>query len=411
MFDRNVLLFSPQKILYIGLSILIGGILLCVLFLSCCGSSFSELEEAIEILKKPEHSDFQSIKENSLDFSLGLKKTSFGLSLPKIGQEFVFLLDPPRPDETSSESSISLKWKKSGLSKRIHLPCRLDLQFLEKEKLQWMDTPSSFWVELNQPAHKKIQGKVFIETPLSEKIETENFIAVIQEPSFQNSQEFPEGSPFRLLGEGKWLGPDKFREKYENGALYQRIEIGSHSMDFQEGDWMIWSDHRWMKGLLLDGAHKPIAKIKAVQGKSLIFEGWEKDRYVSVALNHHLSPSLKMKGEELFTSIRVRSAKQISCMLEKQWMILKSGDWVLKTDGKWKILKKQQEKDSYKEGKLPGELLVFEKIESKSGQKWIQGLLFSSDRSQMLPFELAASAHRTRKGKIEGDARKMSGSS
>ena len=403
MMMSKFLPFYPRKIAYLGAAALAGGAILGGGFLWFLRSSppvsfMEEKKKEAEVLSSP-------------IVSLGLNRTPPLISLPKISQELIFLSDAPRPDEISLDSSLFVKLKKTGQTKQVVLPARLNLEFGEGEKLVFSEKDSGFWIEIASSFPKKIEGKVCVENPFSQRIETEAFSASFQEPPIQGAQEFTEGSSFRALSEAKWWGPDKLREKYFDREVCQRIEIGGASnaqmMSLREGEWLIWDRGEWMKGTLDKGAQKPIARIKGVQGKSLILEGWEGRQYVHLALSQQTS-SMKVKGEDLFNSIRVRSAQQMSCMLEKQWLILKAGDWILKTEGRWKVLKKQEERDLCREGKMSGEVFVFEKIESKAGQKYIQGQFFSSDRSQMLAIELAVPVHNLQKGKNEADARKGS---
>lgn len=232
-----------------------------------------------------------------------------------------------------------------------------------------------------------------------------HFLAFPQECPIQTAQEFAEGTPFRILAEGKWWGKDLFREKFGDGLSSERLEIGLVSqadlVELSEGEWLAWQDGHWQKySCVLDGKIKPIARIQSVQGKSLYLEGWDKERHVRLCLNPALGPSVKIRGEDLFSSIRIRSEKQISCMLEKQCLILKIGDWVLKTNGRWRILRKKEERESYLNGILAGDLFVFEKIEMKQGQKSIQGQLFNTGRSQVFPIEMTAHIRKSAKDPI-----------
>ena len=143
----------------------------------------------------------------------------------------------------------------------------------------------------------------------------------------------------------------------------------------------------------------PVAHIQMYLGKALVLEGWDNDGHIRVSLNPASGPPFKMRGEELFSSIRMRSEKQISCMLEKQCMVLRTGDWVLKTGGRWKVLRKKEERDAYINGKLFGELFVFDQISQKQGQKMIQGKLFNPGRTQVIAIELSAQSVRKSGGK------------
>ena len=96
----------------------------------------------------------------------------------------------------------------------------------------------------------------------------------------------------------------------------------------------------------------------------------------------------KIKAEELFGSIRVRSDKQISCLLDKQCLIIKINDWVVKISDRWKILRKAEEKEAFLKGKLVGELFVLDQISNKQGQKSILGHMYNLARTQMTAVDL-----------------------
>ena len=163
--------------------------------------------------------------------------------------------------------------------------------------------------------------------------------------------------------------------------------------------WLIWENDQWVQGELPDSQHAAIARVVSADQKALVFEGWNLENYVRIALPLAQNAPLKVRGDEMFHSIRIRSERQISCMLEKQCLILRCGDWILKTDGRWKILKKSEEREAYQKGKLAGELFVFEKIDSKQGQKWIQGTLFNADKTQMAVIDMQVNQHVARSAK------------
>lgn len=228
----------------------------------------------------------------------------------------------------------------------------------------------------------------------------ERFSARLQENPLRGPKEFAEGSPFRSLAEARWLGPNVFSEKYGGGLLCQRIETASKEiLDVQGDDWLVWSDGRWDKKNPTEKQKFPMARIASVDLKSLVLEGWNEESYVRFSLALGPVTFVKTRLDEIFNSIRVRSERQISCMLEKQWLILRCGDWVLKVDGKWKHLRKSEEKEAYKKGKTVGELFVFDKIDSRQGQKFIQGFLFNSDKTQAIPVDIAANKYTIDKNK------------
>jgi hypothetical protein len=449
MAKQSVLYFYPERVAWIGASVLGAVFLLAAIY-------------AIDSKPSAVSLSGRAATETSIEpfsFSLGLSGKGPFFPVPDLQGEMTFSFDPPRPSETVTEPRLLVRMKKSGDWRRVTLPCRLDLE-IQRDKLVFAKDKSAFWVELAAAGNGQIEGKGYISSVEEGKIEGGAFLAAAQDCPIQLAQEFSEGSPFRLLAEGRWWGRDQFRMQYterdskigkcqggaqslsqakpapkqlnlegwamqedlkicgcptpaepifesravcEAAGFAERLEVGSELLEIKEGDWLVWKDHCWQKSHSAE-KEQPVAHIQSLTGKTLVLEGWDHEGHIRISLSPAQMPPFKMRGEELFTSIRIRSEKQISCMLEKQCMVLKAGDWVLKTGGRWKILRKEQEREAYLCGKLLGELFVFEQIHTKQGQKTIQGRLFNPGRTQAVSVELAAQSTRkrtTQKGKAQ----------
>ena len=63
-------------------------------------------------------------------------------------------------------------------------------------------------------------------------------------------------------------------------------------------------------------------------------------------------------------------------------MLLKVGDWVLKTKRGWKRLKKSDEIDAYLNHHLVGDLFIFDALERKGGRVVLKGHFFNEMRTQ-----------------------------
>lgn len=382
MVSQSFLHFFPERIGWIGLGVLGLGFLLA---LPSVGMGSKECVSPSVVTRER--------KENGnalcYSFSLGLKDETPGLSIPDLQGEMTFSFDPPRPDGGVVGKRLLVRMKESGDSKRVTLPCRLDLEF-RGDQLAFARGESLFWIELSE-MNEMIEGQGFVTTSDGQKIDAGHFRVSGHDTPVQRAQEFSEGSPFRVLAEARWWGHDQFRPA---GVSGERLEIG-HSPFLEVGpnDWLVWKEGKWEKS---DGPDKdlPIAHIQSNSLRELVLEAWDTDGHTRIALNSAVGVPFKVKAEELFTSIRVRSEKQISCMLEKQCMVLKTGDWVLKTGGRWKILRKKDEKDAFLDGKLFGELFILEQISQKQGQKMIQGRLFNPGRTQVVSIELPAQSAR-----------------
>ncbi len=397
MNKTSLLHFYPVRIAWIGVSVLGAGLLVVLAFLFMLNQTDSSF---ISLSGKKE----KEIVALPLSFSLGLDVTAPIVPIPDLQSEMTFSFDPPRPIENlASDNRLLVRMKRSSESKRVLLPCRLDLEF-QRGLLQFAKGKSPFWIEMSVVPSGQIEGKWFIASSDGQILNTDTLLLIGQESPIQSAQEFAENSPFRLLADARWWGRDQFRERFASSG--ERLEVGTGEfLELKGEDWLIWKDQKWQKCLAPE-KELPIAHIQSHSGKGLVLEGWDSDGHVRISLNTATPPPFKMRGEDLFSSIRVRSEKQISCILEKQCMVLKVGDWVLKTSGRWKILRKEQEREAFLNGKLLGDLFVFEQILQKQGQKAIQGRLFNPGRTQMVSIEMIAQSTRKtgerglRKGKV-----------
>jgi hypothetical protein len=105
-------------------------------------------------------------------------------------------------------------------------------------------------------------------------------------------------------------------------------------------------------------------------------------------------PRLQFKAEAMPSKIRLRSASQVSCALGKRRVILRVGDWLLKTPTGWRNLRRTDEIQSYLSHRLKGELLIFDAIEKEQGNWVMKGHLFDETRTQQLPLTLSIDAEK-----------------
>lgn len=377
---QNSFHFHPERIAWIGMAILIGCSLIALSFLFNMQNV-----ESLAVKEKKE----KTVKKDPYSFSLSLTQTLPGFSLPNLQEKFIFSLDPPRPGQSINEERLLVRLKDSGENKRVVLPCRIDLEY-QGDLLKFSNLTSLFWLELSPSSDGKIEVQGRISSLDGSKINAGQFFVLGQDCPLLEAQEFAEKSPFRILAESKWWGRDQFRKEADATEI---LEIGE-LIEFKQSDWLVWKEEKWQKSASSE-KDLPIAKIQSISPKMLILEGWDNIGHVRIGLALAAGPQFKMRGEDLFSAIRIRSEKQISCMLEKQCMVLKTGDWVLKTAGRWKTLRKKDEKDAFLNGKLFGELFILDQISQKQGQKMITGRLFNPGRTQVVSIELFAQGRKS----------------
>lgn len=356
-----------------------------------------------DLTKPPSFSD-SSLSQEGVALKFSENETEnplFSFALPKVSKEMSFHWFLPRPGSEIQESGILVCCKPSLQSKKVFLPCRLDLQYQAQDRLGFAAVPSCFWIDLLKEEGGKIQAVVFVEMEEGMSIETERFTVAPEDCPLTQVKDLAEASPIRELAEAVWIGKDLLAEKFFNTSL-QRIRIGRGEMEemveLGVNDFLVWNGRQWKKEALPKEGRMPIAKAAAVDARGFVFEGWDGDTPFRIgAMSAPLSA--KTRVEDIIHSVRIRSDKQISCMMEKQCLILRSGDWVVKTDAKWKILRRAEEKSAYRMGKWQGELFVLEKIDAKAPQKRIQGVWLNPDRTQLIPVDIGVYASSVRKRK------------
>jgi hypothetical protein len=329
--------------------------------------------------------------------------------IPDLQRQVAFSLDPSRPDEMNQKMQVSIRLKDSSVSQRFEVPCRIPLLY-RNGVLTFGAKGSSFCLELFWD-REVLLGRVLVDERPGEP-----FRVLSEESPIQTAQEFSEDSPFRQLALGRWWGPDLFYQTYIEEVLKHRIDLGSpleaRLIDVKEGRWLAFLEGEWKEISHVAEAQKGcIARVLSSNPSGLLIEGWEENRHIRLCLPEAATMFSKIKAEELFGSIRVRSDKQISCLLDKQCLIIKVNDWVVKTSDRWKILRKAEEKEAFLKGKLVGELFVLDQISNKQGQKSILGHMYNLARTQMTAVDVPvlgrkpSSAHQQNSSELKGKMR------
>ena len=211
--------FYPEKILWRGACVLLGSGLVAASYLWFL-LQLSPLVDWVGTEKKQGAS-----LQKELSFSFGIGDRCIEHPVPEIEPDLFFSVDPPHP-HNRMERSIFARCRQSAQAKRISLPCRLDLQYLDGGRLGFSEEISPFWADLTQTSTGQIEAVVRVSwRDSSKELETQRFVKNLQEIPVREAREFGERTPFRLLAEARFLGPDVFAERYVGGAVYQQLAV------------------------------------------------------------------------------------------------------------------------------------------------------------------------------------------
>lgn len=161
-------------------------------------------------------------------------------------------------------------------------------------------------------------------------------------------------------------------------------------LQYSEDEWHVVAEKDLQKSL-------PIASIKGASGKSLDIQAWDETGFYPVSIQIELQKpaAFSAKSEAVLGNVRFRSKSQVSCTLGKRRMIIKQGDWLLKTATGWRNLRKAEEIQDYLCHRLKGELFVFDAIETEQGHSILKGHLFDPTRTQLQTIVIPLDAEKT----------------
>lgn len=339
--------------------------------------------ESISYLKK------KKIDDRSIDFigqrALFLAPFKLDVSIPEIKDEIeVFKLDS-RPDEIKQKKFV-IKFKKNLNERKILENENLYIRILDEKSFDFSDTQTPLILSLNQINEDEVQ--IQIKADLKEiGLAKSHFNTFIVKPLDYFIEPTTKDENFQKLLSTKWWGQDLFLKIYKNEKS-DRLEIDSSIFHLHLADILICKDGVWQKSEDQDSQNYLIAKIKTKDKKNMQIEAWNLrgDKYLFTIPKE--TKQYIPRADQFITSARYRTKTYIRCQIEKQMLIVKQNDIVLKKDGRWKVLKKNIDINEIKNN----ELFYFQKIESKNDTSYLIGYLFSPMRTSYQKIEVAISS-------------------
>ncbi len=331
-------------------------------------------------------SSYESIGMNALS----LNANQFSDALPNLSQEILVLSRNSRPDRQSQELLIALK-----ASKQEKIVANGEILFLdvaakneeEMAQIAFTAKPASLWI-------KPIlldKTSVLIEEGSGEK--KTQFI--IQESSGKKG--IREEAYFKSIKGAKCWGPDLLLKQY-GGDEYrllqdkQKIEFPEGNVCFvKQGDYLSWVGDRWTSVSLEEASPKfPLARIGACRNQQVEVEAWDASGFYPLEMKWEKEAPVKMnyRSEEILSSIRLRTSSAVTCVMGKRRLILKKGDWLLRSSQGWHKLKSLEDIENCLQHELRGELFIFDGVKKEGTKATLLGHLFDPMRTQVQPITI-----------------------
>jgi len=323
---------------------------------------------------------------------------------PELAQEVVLISKNPRPGSLGEKPDFLLYLKSSGdeykakQGEQIFLSCdSLPGGLAPVYRFSSAKTPLWIRPEFSEKEGMKLEVGLFT-------LSKEN--GVFQEEKTQIKltgeavgRKKKENLPFmEMLEKSKLWGHDVVLSGFAGPSyahLKDKVKVEIPCFDKRifcfvgKGDFLLFEEGKWIPGDAskeIEG--KPIAQVRKVAQKSVELEAWDPETFQAYSVKLEFNPSFRgaIKAEGLPHTVRSKSGKQISCFFGKRKLLLKEGDWLLKTRRGWRKLKRPGEVSDYLRHKFFGELFIFESLVKEQGKLLMKGFLVDEMRTFSQPF-------------------------
>lgn len=317
----------------------------------------------------------------------------------RIAEEFSVIAFNSRPDVLQKDAKILVAMSDGKEQAIVHNGKALFLkERIEGKGLAFSESSTALWVKPilldNGNVLIEVGRKMVSKDGQCTGEEKGEFIASLhRSPAFRHQE-----SQLPYLAELKTavhLGNDPLISQY-GGKEYAdwkdkiKCEFASDTKSYavfvSAGDFLQFKHAEWR--CIRDGAidaSLPLAQVISVTPKEVHIRAWDESGFFFVQTSiaaGKLNPS-HMTHDVLPTGLRMRSNTQVSCIFGKKRLIIKKGDWLLKTTSGWRNLRKAQEIEDCLFHRLKGELFIFDQIEKQQGKSMLQGHLFDSSRTNV----------------------------
>jgi len=414
--EDRLALIKWHRILNISIrTLVIIALLVPLCFILPYISIFTQRDVSHDISKQPRlYKTPQEISSKEYIENWNGKVTSEDLwiPLPKIEEQLVFFEYNDRPDCINGEKGIFLGLKGSEDKKIVGVGDKIYLECMDLEDVRFSETKTPFQVEFSLLKNGALEA-VFQtqllgeeETIAYKKLNKFQLQKVDKAPRNLKDQNSLAAVIDNLKEKVRVLPPDRLIELYggerfrSEKGLY-RFEILDDSTKvyyIHEGDYLVWSDNSWQKGSEQTKG-KPLLLIKTLNMQSCEYQLWDEKGFISEKGVLQISGSFPSftKTYDTFANLNYRTESSVTCKLEKKNVILRKGDWLIKSKKGWKSIQCLRELENFLSYALKAELFIFDGIIEKEGSKVFKGHLFDPDRTVAQAVEMTLKEKKIRK--------------
>ena len=324
------------------------------------------------------------------------------VKFPLLEDRLILLEDTPRPDQNKIGHVFVLGLEGSH-QKRVFTDGEIVyLNCLSEDEISFSDhkTPFYFTPKFRESNELEIIFSI-------EFHDEEDALIFIDSQSFALKKKSNFASPFlgvkgemgllcQFLSNLKIYEADLLMQIYggtEFDELKASYRMYSGFSDFisyiKPYDLFIWKDEK----LVLEDSKTegfPLVKIMHIDKQKCELIAWDSEGVYSklITLNLCKTSPFAIKPQELFLKLHQRTEASVTCQLHNRNVIIRKGDWLLYSKGKFRNLRTYDEVNDFLRYALKGELFIFDGIIKKEGPSLFVGHLFNEERSQAKIIEI-----------------------
>ena len=308
-----------------------------------------------------------------------------------LSRELILLAQSSKPSAAGEDGHLLVEIKNSANPMNIESGKILYLQYQlsaegNPQAFKFSSEPTDFWIQL-----VILDAFSVVIKAAKEKEQEEKFEFVLSNQDKQGVAAFEKKEFYTCLKNAKWWGQDILFRLY-GGEQYQQFkdkhklelkeETSSYVCLISQGNYLSFEKGKWKTIDLAEGSRScPLAYVSEITPSQLKIEIWDETGFSHAVLKFSIEGAQKSaRPEAVFSSVRFRTASQVTCLLGKRRVIIKQGDWLLKTATGWRNLKNLKEIESYLDYQLRGELFIFDGIEKQEGIALMKGHLIDEMR-------------------------------
>ena len=348
-----------------------------------------------------------SLSENS--FIAPAQERVCLLPLPELSKQLVVLEHIARPDCVKNGKLLLFGIEGSRQKLLVNIGEKVFLDCKNEKEISFSEEIGPFWFEAN------LLGDGQVEVALHAEFKGDNQeviykevqnISLLMKKDFELASHGEKGTLAPIidyLGKVKICETDLLIEMY-GGKSFDDVK-GSYRMYsdkirapffIKPGDLFVWKDGGLEEG---KGATQeatkgfPLLMIKSLDMQKCELLLWDTDgmygKPITLAIGMAIPSQLKV--QEFFLKLHQRTDASVTCQLHKRNVIIRKGDWLLYSKGKFRNLRTFDEVNDYLRYALKGELFIFDGLVKKEGITSFVGHLFNEERTQAKNVDLVLS--------------------